>query len=51
MSTKLMSITQRAKETHIVFTSEESDEGKLHVRFCGWAHSNLGVITPEGGAL
>jgi hypothetical protein len=32
-------------------SSEEPDEGKLQVRFCEGAHSNLGAITPVGGAL
>ena len=32
-------------------SSEEPDEGNLHVRFCEGAHSNLGAITPERGAL
>ena len=32
-------------------SSEEPDEGKPHVRFCEGAHSNLGAITPVGGAL
>ncbi|PXF59981.1 MAG: hypothetical protein C4B59_10155, partial [Candidatus Methanogaster sp.] len=31
--------------------SEEPDEGNLQVRFCEGAHSNLGAITPERGAL
>ena len=32
-------------------SSEEPDEGKPHVRFCEGGHSNLGAITPVGGAL
>jgi len=28
-------------------SSEEPDEGNLHVRFCEGAHSNLGAITPK----
>ena len=32
-------------------SSEAPDEGKPQVRFCEGAHSNLGVITPAGGAL
>jgi len=28
-------------------SSEEPDEGNLHVRFCEGAHSNLGAITPN----
>ena len=32
-------------------SSEEPDEGNLHVRFCEGARSNLGAITPERGAL
>nr|QNO47077.1 hypothetical protein ONOHIMFI_00003 [Methanosarcinales archaeon ANME-2c ERB4] len=32
-------------------SSEEPDEGKPHVRFCEGVHSNLGAITPAGGAL
>ena len=32
-------------------SSEEPDEGKPQVRFCEGAHSNLGAITPAGGAL
>ncbi|KAF5416535.1 MAG: hypothetical protein C5S48_02520 [Candidatus Methanogaster sp.] len=32
-------------------SSEEPDEGKPQVRFCEGAHSNLGAITPERGAL
>jgi hypothetical protein len=32
-------------------TPEEPDEGKLQVRFCEGAHSNLGANTPIGGGL
>ena len=32
-------------------SSEEPDEGKPQVRFCEGGHSNLGTITPSGGAL
>nr|QNO50270.1 hypothetical protein AHGKLJGF_00005 [Methanosarcinales archaeon ANME-2c ERB4] len=32
-------------------SSEEPDEGNLHVRFCEGAHSNLGAITSKKGAL
>jgi hypothetical protein len=32
-------------------SSEEPDEGNLHVRFCEGTHSNLGAITPTRGAL
>jgi len=47
VSAKLSSITLR----HRGCTSEEPDGGKPHVRFCEGTHSNLGAITPIGGAL
>ena len=48
VSTKLWSITLRERRG---CTPEEPDEGKLQVRFCEGAHSNLGAITSKKGVL
>nr|QNO57946.1 hypothetical protein LHHCGPCL_00011 [Methanosarcinales archaeon ANME-1 ERB7] len=48
VSTKRWSITLQERRG---CTPEEPDEGKLQVRFCEGAHSNLGANTPIEGGL